>query len=62
VIEIQQRVNSCNVVNWIQKIVFHRTCHGQLKPLTVVIKYRLFMFVEKEDDDPVNTVGLFIYL
>ena len=56
-----QHSGYCNVVNWIQKIVFHLTCHGQLKALTVVIKCRPFTFVEKQDDDPVITVCLSLF-
>ena len=51
--------HSCNGVNWIQKIVFHLTCHGQVEPLTVVIKCRPFTLVEKKCDVEVSTVCLF---
>ena len=37
-----------NIVNWIEKTVFNLTCHRQLKPLTVMSKYRHFMFIEKK--------------
>ena len=50
--------HSCNVVNWIQKIVFHLTYHGQVEPLTVVIKCRRFTLVEKKCDVAVSTVCL----
>ena len=46
--------HSCNVVNWIQKIVLHLTGHRQLKTLTVVIKCRPVMVVGKKCDVAVN--------
>ena len=49
-------MDSCNVVNWIQKFVLHLTCHGQLKPLAVVIKCRSFTFVENTCDVAINAV------
>ena len=52
-------MDSCNVVNWIQKFVLRLTCHGQLKPLTVVIKCKQFTFVEKKSDVAVTAVCLF---
>ena len=58
----QHTVDSCNGVNWIQKIVFHLTCHGQVEPLTVVIKCRPFTLVEKKCDVAVSTVCLFVCL
>ena len=54
-----QHSGYCNVVNWIQKIVFHLTCHGQLKSLRAAIKYRPFTFVEKKFDVAVSIVCLF---
>jgi len=58
-----QHSGYCNVVNWILKIVLHLTCHGQLKALTVVIKYRPFVFVRKKCDGAVSLfVGLLICL
>jgi len=55
---VQHIVDSCNVVNWILKIVLHLACHRQLKPLTVVRKYRPYIFVEKKDDIAASTVCL----
>jgi len=55
-------VGSCNVVNWIQKIVLRLTCHGQLKPLKVVVKCRMYTFVEKKCDVAVTAVCLFIFI
>ena len=49
-------------MNWIQRIVLHLTCHGQLKVLTVVIKCRPFVCVEKKCDGAVSTVCLFVCL
>ena len=59
---VQHIVYSCNVVNWILKIVLHLACHRQLKPLTVVIKYRAFTSVHKKYDVAVSIVGLFVCL
>jgi len=52
--------HSCNVVNWIQKIVLHLTGHRQLKTLRVVIKCRLVTVVGKKCD--VTAVCLFVRL
>ena len=49
-------MDSCNFVNWIQKIVLHLTCHGQLKALTVAIKCRPFTFLAKRCDVAVTAV------
>ena len=49
-------MESCNVVNWTQKIVLHLTCHGQLKALTVVLKCRPFTFLPKKCDVAVTAV------
>ena len=57
-----QHSGYCDVVNWIQKIVLHLTCHGQLKALTAVIKCRPFVFVEKKCDGAVSTVCSFVCL
>ena len=57
-----QHSGYCDVVNWIQRTVLHLTCHGQLKALTVVIKCRPFVFVEKKCDGAVTTVCLFVCL
>ena len=55
--------HSCNVVNWIQKIVLHLTRHRQLKTLTVVIKCRPVMVVGKKCDVAVTVfVCLFVCL
>jgi len=54
-----QHSGYCDVVNWIQKIVLHLTCHGELKALTLVIKCRPFRFVEKKCD---GAVSLFVCL
>jgi hypothetical protein len=51
-----------NIVNWIQKIVLHLTCNGQLKPLTVVSKYRPFVVVEKRDGVVGSIVCLLVCL
>ena len=51
-------MDSCNVVNCIQKFVLHLTCHGQLKALTVVIKCTPFTFVKKKCDVAVTAVCL----
>jgi len=42
--------HSCNVVNWIQKIVLHLTWHRQLETLTVVIKCRPVTVLGKKCD------------
>ena len=55
-------MDSCNVVNWIQKFVLHLTCHGQLKTLTVVVKCRPFTFVENMCDVAVTAVCLFNFI
>ena len=55
-------MDSCNVVNWIQKFVLHLTCHGQLKALTVVVKCRPFTFVEKKCDVAVTAVCSFNFI
>ena len=47
-IAVQHIVDISNIVNWIEKIVFQLTCHRQLKPLTAVLKYRHFVFIEKK--------------
>ena len=49
-------------MNWVQKIVLHLTCHGQLKALTVEIKCKQFVFVEKKCDVVVSIVCLFVCL
>jgi hypothetical protein len=51
-----------NSVNWIQKIVLHLTCNGQLKALAVVLKYRPFVVVEMKDGVAVSTVCLLVCL
>ena len=55
---VQHIVDSCNVVNWILKIVLHLACHRQ--QFSVVIKCRHFTFVKKECDVAVSTVCLFV--
>ena len=59
---VQHIVDSCNVVNWILKIVLHLACHRQQQPLSVVINYRLFTFVHKKYNVVVSTVCWFVYL
>jgi hypothetical protein len=49
-------------MNRVQKLVLQLTRKGQLKPLTVVLKYRTFMFVEKKDDAAISNVYLFVCL
>jgi len=54
--------HSCNVVNWIQKIVLQLMCHRQLNTITVVIKCRPVTVVGKKCDVAVTAVCLFVYL
>jgi len=60
VIQVQHRMDNCNIVNWIQKIVYHLTCHPQLNAHTVVLKYRTFTFTfaEKKYEVAVSAVCL----
>ena len=60
-VAVQHTVDIGNILNWVQKIVFHVTCNGQLKPLTVVLKYRPFVFVEFKVGVAVSTV-CYLYL
>ena len=55
-------MDSCNVVNWIQKFVMHLMCLGQLKPLRVVVKCRLYTFVEMKCDVAVTAVSFFNFI
>ena len=57
-VAVQHTVDIGNIVNWVQKIVFHLTCNGQLKPLKIVLKYRPFVFVDMKGAVAVSTVCL----
>ena len=46
-IAVQHIDDISNIVNWIEKVVFRLTCQRELKPIRVVLKYRMFEIVEK---------------
>jgi hypothetical protein len=55
---VQHIVDSCNVVNWILKNVFHLACHRQVEQLAAVINCRTFALEKLRCDVAVNIVCL----